>query len=484
MPTPKQSQDYDAIRRIFAGHAGPLPLEAIAAALVPALPRRTLIRRLADLVAAGDLVKSGSSRATRYKLAAAPAQAVQTEMLPVLSKRGAEILRLVSRPLVARTPIGYDRTFLDRYRPNVSSYLSVAEKQRLAEISRTTEGPGRPAGTHAQRILGRLLIDLSWNSSRLEGNTYSLIDTERLIEAGEHASGKAEADAQMILNHKAAIEFLVEGAADIAFDRYTILNLHALLAENLLPDALAVGRPRRIAVSIAQSVYHPPEVPQLIEECLDQILATASAIENPFEQSLFVMVQMPYLQPFEDVNKRVSRLAANIPLIKANLSPLSFVDVPDDTYTRGVLGIYELKRVELLKDVFLWAYERSAARYAAIRQTIGEPDPFRLRHRQALRQVMAEVIRAPLGKTAAAAHLARWSAEHIAAADRPRFIEIAETELLGLHDGNFARYRVLPREYRDWRAVWDAPTVPPAPTMAGSNKTHQASAKRATPKKR
>jgi hypothetical protein len=74
------------------------------------------------------------------------------------------------------------------------------------------------------------------------------------------------------------------------------------------------------------------------------------------------------LQPFEDVNKRVSRLAANIPLIKSNLSPISFVDVPHETYTRGTLGIYELNRVALLKDVFLWAYERSAVRYASIRQ--------------------------------------------------------------------------------------------------------------------
>ena len=137
----------------------------------------------------------------------------------------------------------------------------------------------------------------------------------------------------MILNHKAAIEFLVQSAEEIAFNRYTILNLHALLAENLLPDPMAAGRVRQIPVGIGRSVYHPLDVPQLIEECLDEILVKAEAITDPFEQAFFVMVQLPYLQPFEDVNKRVSRLAANIPLFRRNLSPISFVDVPDETYT-------------------------------------------------------------------------------------------------------------------------------------------------------
>ena len=83
----------------------------------------------------------------------------------------------------------------------------------------------------------------------------------------------------------------------------------------------------------------------LIEECFEQVLATAAAISDPFEQAFFVMVQLPYLQPFDDVNKRVSRLAANIPLIKANLVPLSFEDVPRDLYTEAILGVYEMKRV-------------------------------------------------------------------------------------------------------------------------------------------
>jgi hypothetical protein len=199
-------------------------------------------------------------------------------------------------------------------------------------------------------------------------------------------------------------------------------------------------------------------VPQQIAECFEQILATAAAIRDPFEQAFFVMVQLPYLQPFDDVNKRVSRLAANIPMIRQNLAPLSFVDVPKDLYTQAMLGVYELNRIELLKDVFMWAYQRSAHRYAAVRQTLGEPDPFRLRHRLALKAVVADVIKTRMNKKTAAKHIAGWAGKNIAQPERERFIEAAETELLALHEGNFARYQVRPSEFQAWHKVWTAKT--------------------------
>jgi hypothetical protein len=171
------------------------------------------------------------------------------------------------------------------------------------------------------------------------------------------------------------------------------------------------------------------------------------------------MVQLPYLQPFDDVNKRVSRLAANIPFIKGNLSPLSFTDVPRSTYTDAILGVYELNKADLLKDVFIWAYERSADRYAAVRQSLGEPDPFRLRHRAALREIVGEVIRARMDRKSAAAHVASWTQEKIDPADRERFREVAEDELLGLHEGNFARYQIRPSEFQEWQRIWAATSV-------------------------
>lgn len=160
------------------------------------------------------------------------------------------------------------------------------------------------------------------------------------------------------------------------------------------------------------------------------------------------------LKPFDDVNKRVSRLGANIPFIKKNLSPLSFTDVPRSTYTEAILGVYELNKVDLLKDVFIWAYERSAARYVAVRQSLGEPDPFRLRHRAALRQIVSDVVRGRMNRMAAGAHIASWVGENVAPDEREQFREAAETELLSLHEGNFARYGIRPSEFAAWQAVW------------------------------
>jgi hypothetical protein len=258
----------------------------------------------------------------------------------------------------------------------------------------------------------------------------------------------------MIVNHKDAIAFLVNSAEEIGFNRYTILNLHGILAHNLLADQSAAGRLRRIAVGIEKSTFHPLELPQLIEEQFNELLAKAAAIEDPFEQAFFIMVQIPYLQPFDDVNKRVSRLAANIPFIKRNLSPLSFTDVPRSVYTDALLAIYELNKIDLLKDVFIWAYERSAARYLAVRQSLGEPDPFRFKYSGASRQLVGGVVRNHMDRKTAAAHIASWSENNIAAEDRERFREMAEAEILSLHEGNFARYQIRPSEFAAWQAVW------------------------------
>lgn len=428
------------------------------------IPLRTVQYRLKKLTDEGRLVKKGRGPAARYQPPAEGEKAEkviggealiapQGDLFIPISKQGAKIQKYVRQPVEAREPVGYQRAFLDSYRPNETTYLSAKEREHLRSTG-STKIIGQAAGTYAKQMLARLLIDLSWNSSRLEGNTYSLLDTKRLIEFGQQPEGKDQLEAQMILNHKDAIEFLVSEAEEIGFNRYTILNLHGMLANNLLADPDAPGRLRHIGVGIERSAFHPLEVPQQIDECFDQILATADAIDDPFEQAFFLMVQLPYLQPFDDVNKRVSRLAANIPLIKGNFVPLSFIDVPKPSYTEAILGVYELNQVELLKDIFIWAYERSASRYAAVRQSLGEPDPFRLRFRDALRAIVGEIVRAAQDKKGAAAHLSAWTRENIPEDDQETFQEVAESELLALHEGNFARYQIKPSEFEAWRKVW------------------------------
>ncbi len=463
MPRQISDNDLRAIIDVATSRRDGLSARQIHEELGGAMALRTLQYRLRHLVETGHLVQEGEARSARYRISAGEetAGAVETpdkRSVPV-SEAGAAIRKYVCQPLASRKPVGYDRSFLDSYRPNETFYLSAEERARLREIGKPRVGE-QPAGTYAKQLLGHLLIDLSWNSSRLEGNTYSLLDTRRLIDFGQAAEGRDWRETQMILNHKDAIELLVAEAHEIGFDRQTILNLHGMLANNLLPDPDAPGRLRRIAVGIGGSVFHPLEVPQRIEECFDQALASARAIEDPFEQAFFVMVQIPYLQPFDDVNKRVSRLSANIPLIKANLSPLSFRDVPKDAYTQAVLGVYECREIALLKDVFIWAYGRSAARYIAVRQSLGEPDPVKLRYRDPLREVIAGIVLGTMGRAEAIVYIATWADDHIVAEDREAFREMAETEILSLHEGNFARYRIRLSEYRAWREVWSTRYVP------------------------
>ena len=420
---------------------------------------RSLLRVLTRLARRQRILAKGAGRATRYlppaiqatgKLVAGTVQVSgEGEVYVPLTGESGMLRDWVRRPITQRRPVSYDRKLLDSYEPNSTFYLTDADwRARLREIGRTPLA-AQPAGTYARDILNRLLIDLSWASSHLEGNTYSRLDTQNLIEHGREAEGKDRLETQMILNHKQAIEFLVDNADDIGFNMFTFMNLHALLSENLLANPAESGRLRARIVDITGSVYLPLQVPQQIEDLFRLILEKAGAIADPFEQSFFLMVHIPYLQPFVDVNKRVSRLAANIPLIKANLCPLSFMDVPVLAYIEGTLAVYEHGRVDLLRDVFTWAYERSCERFRAVAATLPEPDPFRLKYRAELMEAVAGLVRAGKSVTVGAARTI--AAKLVPADDQPLFMRMVFAELGNLHEGNVARYRLKLTEFRTWK---------------------------------
>lgn len=460
MPKRIPVEELDRIVELVAPYRDGVGVDAIRHGLGPGLSERTLQRRLSLLSREGRIAAKGTGKGRRY-FPVSPTEPVEVGEAPRaspgtslrLSTEGEAIRQSVIRPAAERHPVGYHAEFLEAYEPNSTAYVPAALRDDLARMGRVGQ-ECMPAGTYLRQVMGRLLIDLSWNSSRLEGNTYSLLETQRLLELGEAAEGKAAEETQMILNHKGAIELLAEGSDQIGFNRYTICNLHAILSENLLPSPEAEGHVRTRPVGITGTVFEPLGVPQLIEEHLDLVLQKAGIINDPFEQAFFILVHLPYLQPFEDVNKRVSRLAANIPFVRQNLCPLSFVDVSQDDYVLATLGVYELNRVEYLRDVFAWAYRRSCARYSAIRETLGEPDPFRLRYRQSLRDVIAEVVRGGHSKTVAVRYIRDYAAINIPEDDRNRFVEIAETELMALHEGNIARYRLRPSEFSAWQDAW------------------------------
>jgi len=452
MPRPLPIADLDLIIESIRQKGGTARLEEISAQMGKPVPIRTLQRWLKALAEANRVEVIGRGPATVYRIPAitAPiaANAIDEEASIPLSISGAEVLNYVRRPVGARQPVAYDRSFLDRYEPNRTMYLSESVRKHLKGMGNTGELE-RPAGTYGREVLNRLLIDLSWSSSRLEGNTYDRLDTVRLIERGERAEGKDVQEARMILNHKAAIEMLVTNIATVGFDSYTILNLHGLLSEDLLIDPRASGRLRERPVDIGGSSYKPPGLPQVIEELFREVLHKAGEIEDPFEQSFFALVHIPYLQPFDDVNKRVSRLTANIPLLKRNFCPLTFLGVPQQSYISGLLGIYEMTRVELLADVFIWAYERSAREYLAVRQSLSAADPLRLRYQQQIHDLVGRLVREAPADPLAALH--EEATRLIAAPDRAAFMEHVTDDLKRLHEGVLARYSVRPSEFEAWR---------------------------------
>lgn len=368
-----------------------------------------------------------------------------------LSVEAKSLLRYVSQSQQARAPVGYNQDFLRAYNPNETFYLSAEQRQHLLAVGRV-EIQTRPAGTYARNVLNRLLIDLSWNSSRLEGNTYSLLETKRLIELGEAASGKDASEAQMILNHKAAIEYVVESSTEDAISSHEVCSIHALLAENLLGDPSASGRVRKIAVGIGGTTYMPLENPHILLECLEIFVEKINQIEDPFEQSFFALVHLSYMQAFEDVNKRTARLVANISLIKKNLRPLSFIDVDQGAYVKALLGVYEKNDVSLMRDLYLWAYTRSSQKYTAIQQAMGEPNLLKLRYRTQIQDIIRTIILEKVDGAQVVSKIQNLiEAQNLPKADSAELFKVIETEIMSLHDGNIARFKIRPSELQAWK---------------------------------
>lgn len=423
--------------------------------------RKAIRRVLNTLIEQGFIEVRGAARARIYvrttlgsavtqPLAAAAAEPFKDIQL---SQDAQALLKHVSQSLQARTPAGYNHIFLRSYEPNKTFYLSETQRSELLNVGRVEEKV-RPAGTYAHNILSRLLIDLSWNSSRLEGNTYSILETKRLIELGESASGKNATETQMILNHKGAIEYIVESVAEEEISYREVCSIHALLSENLLGDPSASGRVRQIMVGISGTTYLPLENPHVLNDCFQIFIEKLNLIKDPFEQSLFSLVHLSYMQAFEDVNKRTARLVANIPLIKKNLKPLSFADVNQEAYVKSLIGVYEKNDVSLLRDLYIWAYNRSSQKYSAIQQTMGEPNLLKMKYRTVIHDIIQTVIWEKVAGPQLVSRIQNllWT-QKLPEADTAELFKLIEIEILSLHDGNIARFKIRPSEFQQWKDI-------------------------------
>lgn len=414
--------------------------------------RSTVQRRLIALEAAGRLEVRGTGALREYRLANTGSANLVLPMAtleargttgPAWSPESQALRTYVQQPRAARTPVSYQPWLIADYTPNQTFWLPLSLRNKLTAVGRSSAE--RPAGTYARDILSQLLIDLAWSSSRLEGNRYSRLETKTLIEAAQQAQGKTRQETVMVLNHKRAIEFLVDVAPYNDEYRRVIANMHAQLMDGLLHDESALGAIRKRFVYIEESVYVPLAAPAELERLFDLLCAKAQAITDPLEASFFILTQVAYLQPFEDGNKRTARVASNLPLAKANFAPLAFLDVDDQDYFLALMAIYEKADVRVAVDIFEWAYLRSVQNFTAVKQAMAEPDAFRTRLRRQLSQSIQQAVVQGMTPEAAVATL------NIADSDREPLARLVEHELGGLTEYNHARYGLTFNQFDAWR---------------------------------
>ena len=414
---------------------------------------KTLQRRLASLVADNRIAVEGEKRGTKY-FSLSSAKRINKDNLKdkisdIFSKESQEKLKFLDEPLHSRPRMSYKREFLESYVPNETCYVPLEKRDILYKEGKRIDEQVA-AGTYAQQVCQRLLIDLSYNSSRLEGNTYSRLDTQKLLEDGVSAEGKIEEETVMIMNHKEAILFLIQSASEIELNRYTILNLHNLLSQDLLADLSNCGAIRKMGVDIGKSAYKPLSNPHQLEELLELILVKARRIENPFEQSFFTLIHLSYLQAFEDVNKRNARLASNIPFIKNNLCPMSFTDVSRDHYSAALLTIYEQNDIGPMLDLYCWAYLRSCNQYSVVKESIGEIDGFRIQYRQQRKEVMGQIIRDDLHGSQLEQSIFDYCQEHDII-DTDKFTAMTLADLAVLHTGAIVGLGITASQLESWQ---------------------------------
>lgn len=431
---------------------------------------KTLQRRLSSLSDTGLILKMGEKKARKYY----PSNMFKKQNNghltdtphDIFSPKSQKTLKFLDAPLHTREKMSYNRDFLDSYAPNKTAYVPKSLRKQLFKEGKRFD-KALAAGTYARQICQRLLIDLSYNSSRLEGNTYSRLDTQKLVEEGITAEGKVHEETVMIMNHKEAILFLVENAQDIELNSLTIRNLHHLLSQDLLADPEACGNVRSSEVDIGQSTYKPLNNPHQLKELFELILFKARKIEDPFEQSFFLLVHLSYLQAFEDVNKRTSRLSCNIPFIKENLCPHSFTDVSMDDYTAALLTMYEKNNVEPMLELFSWAYLRSCEQYGVVKKSLGEIDAFRIQYRQQRKEVMGLVVKKCLHGKKAEDLIENFCQQHDIK-DAAKFTAMTLADLSTLHAGAIIGLGITEAQLNKWLEksleplrVWRQENSPP-----------------------
>lgn len=334
-----------------------------------------------------------------------------------LSSESLAILKKLEMPI--HEPV-LDETFLQSYLPNNSQYLSNEILEKLKPLSKGNDE--KKPNSYINQVKENFIVDLAWNSSRLEGNSYTVLETERLFEFDQSGEDKASDETQMLLSHKNAVVYLIELGENLSISNEVILQLYSHLSKNLKKQ----------------------------KKEFNQILFKANQIKNPLEQAFFLMVQLAYMEPFQPL----SRLAVNLPLFLHNLSPLSFIEVPRNLYLKALRSLHELNLIDLLRDVFLWGYERSSLFYSRNPSTLGQPDPFRIRYQILISEAVSTIVKQGLDKQKAVAAIKLRANHFLPTEDQEQFINSVELSLRSLHSGNFVSFEITLPEFEAWYKTW------------------------------
>ena len=257
---------------------------------------------------------------------------------------------------------GLDRFNFDLFPKFPSELFTPSELEELNEA--TNEYRRRAAGSPPaveKKELERLIIELSWKSSKIEGNTYTLLDTEKLILEHKEAPGHDRKEAVMILNHKDAFTFVREHRKEFrGLTRTNLEQLHKILVKDL---SVGFGFRSKL-VGVIGSKYRPLDNAYQIQEAVDELSSVVARINVPFAKALTALLGISYIQPFEDGNKRTARLMANAILLAYDSAPLSYRSVEEKDYREASLVFYELNSITPFKDIFKGQYLFAAANYA------------------------------------------------------------------------------------------------------------------------
>jgi len=310
----------------------------------------TVKRALSYLVKSGFLISKGSGRSVSYELT-------------VMGRVFAEI---DARQYVSIEPdkryglSGYNFDLLSQFPKEIFSLGELDELDRATSEYKKKAQDMSP--TIQKKELERLIIELSWKSSKIEGNTYTLLDTENLLLRNIPAVGKTEEEAQMIINHKDAFNFVHENKNFFKIiTREKLEELHRLLVKDM---HVGTGL-RKSPVGISGSTYKPLDNVYQIKEALDALSEAVNRMQTPYAKSCLVLLGISYIQPFEDGNKRTSRLAAGAMLMSHGCAPLSYRSVDEEEYREATLVFYELNSMVPFKKIFVEQYNFSAKNYTA-----------------------------------------------------------------------------------------------------------------------